>query len=199
MIRKSFFRQKALDNYQQSQVPKVMPKFVSSFVIFLFWGSFILLVGVAIEVWQYSPVHVEQGSGVLLNVAPKTLSDYGLTGQRSNSQKIGVLFFPSQLKTLLQMGNVVHVQLEGVHQSLSGSIERIDTTTQTVDAARSRYHLDKQALPNISSSIVVVLVDFNSSQVTAHYDQKRVTASVNVHIPNILHLFFTNLKLPGTG
>ena len=64
MIRKSFFRQKALDNYQQNQVPKVIPKFASSFVIFLFWVSFILLVGVVIEVWQYSPVHVEQGSGV---------------------------------------------------------------------------------------------------------------------------------------
>jgi hypothetical protein len=198
MMQKGFYRPEALENYKQNQVPKVMPSFISSLKIFLFWFCSFLLIGGVGVLWLYSPYHEGQGSGVIRNIAASALPAYGLPKVGSGAQTIAIVLLPDQFKTLLQTGSVVQVQPERVSQSLAGKIEHINETVQTVDQARVLYHLSNQDLSKASSSVVVAFISFAPSQLKANYAGMSVTANVKVQIPSVLSLFFSDQKLPGT-
>lgn len=195
MIKNSFFRQKALEHYQQNQVPRVVPKFVSPFIIFLCWIlSFVFIAG-AISVWSYNTPLFAQGSGIIRNVAASALSGYGVPDNEQQAKAIAILLFPDQIETQLHTGN--SVQIEGMQHSLSGTIERLDTTLPTLDAIRQRYNLSDDVLPNISSSDFVALVGFGTTTVSSSENDKHVTANVQIGSQNILHLFL--IAHTGTG
>jgi hypothetical protein len=197
MMKKGFYRPEALEHYKQNQVPKVMPSFISSFKIFLFWFCSFLLIGGVGVLWLYSPYHEGQGSGVIRNIAASALPAYGLSKVGTGAQTIAIALLPGQFKTLLRTGSEVQVQPEGVKQSLTGKIERIDETTQTVDQARVLYHLSNQDLSKAPASVVVAFISFAPSQLKANYAGRSITANVKVRIPSVLSLFFANQKLPG--
>lgn len=198
MMKNGFYRPEALENYKQNQIPKVTPSFLSSFKVFLFWFCTFLLLGGIVILWLYSPYHEEQGSGVIRNIAASALPTYGLPKVGVGAQTIAIILLPGQLKTLLQTGSVVQVQPKGVSQSLTGRIERIDETLQTVDQVRVLYHLSNQDLSKASSSVVVTFISFVPSQLKANYAGMSVTANVKVRIPSVLSLILSNQKLPGT-
>lgn len=194
---RKFFREKALVHYQQNQAPAILPKFVSSFDIFLYWILFFTFVALACIVWALDIPQFTQGSGVIQNMTASTLHSYGVTITGQNSQPTAIIFFSSNFKTQIQAGHVAQVQIKGTQQSVSGTIKRVDELTLTLDAARQRYHLSTQALSSIPQPALVALIFLDSAGNSSEYDGKPVTAQVQVAVQNVLSLFFSALKTSG--
>jgi hypothetical protein len=189
MIKSSFFRQKALENYQQSQVPRVMPKFTPPILIFLYWVLFFICIGAALAVWSYSIPYFEQGTGIMRRATAKTLSSYGLTGNGQKSEPIAILFLAERLRNHLHTGNQIRIQVVGTKQQLLGTVERLDETLLTQDEARQRYALSVQTAANIPPAAFVAFIGFGTTMISSENDGRSVTVRIQIGTKNVLSLF----------
>ena len=190
-MRNSFFRQKALENYKQSQIPKIMPKFTSPFITLLYWILSILFTGAMLAVATYNIPRLQQGSGIIRNVPLSTLRSYGMSVNGQGVQAIAILFLSDQLKSQLHTGTVAQVQVEGTQSLISGTIEHIDGALLTPDVARQRYSLSNQVVSHIPQPAFVALVGLGSVRINSPYDGRSVKAHLQVGMYNVLSLFFT--------
>lgn len=188
MMKDSFFRQKALEHYQQNQIPRVIPKFISSLRIFSFWIFAIAIIGGVITIWSYNVPVMKQGSGIIRNVAAQALPGYGLTANGQQARAIAILLLPATFKTQIRLRD--EVQIEGTQHALSGTIERLDETLLTSNDIRKRYNLSAQVVPSIQPSDFVALIGFGTTTVSPHDNEKPVMANIRVAMLDVLRLFF---------
>jgi len=194
---RKFFREKALIHYQQNQAPDIVPQFVSSFDIFLYWVLFLTFVGAACVVWAYGVPQFTQGSGVIQNLTASSLRSYGVNVNGQGTQATAIIFFSTSFKAQIQAGSAAQLQIKGTQQSVLGTVKRVEETTLTLDQARQRYHLSVQALSSIPQPALIAFIVLNSTGGNAGYEGKPVTAQVQVAVQNVLSLFFNALKTAG--
>src|SRR5947208_11223944 len=100
-VNQSIFRQKALEHYQQVQMPKTLPKFTSPLTIFWYWVLFFVFVVGVFGVWSLSALVSQQGTGVIHSLTASELKTYKLATNGHGERSIAVVLFPAQaLETL---------------------------------------------------------------------------------------------------
>src|SRR5579884_4046828 len=132
-VNQSIFRQKALEHYQQVQMPKTLPRFTSPITIFWYWVLFIIFVVAVFSIWSLNALVSMQGSGVIRSLTASELKTYQLAVNGQSERSIAVVLFPEQALETLHIGNSVSVQIAGSSQPVTGKVEQINAQTLTAD------------------------------------------------------------------
>jgi hypothetical protein len=183
--KRTIFRHKALQQYEQSRNKTVLPRYVSPPVFVFLWILLGLLAIAGMAAWLgHVPTYVA-GSGVVL--------DPGSTTQQRGNEAVAIIFVPATPSLALRPGLPVQVQIGSTGPQVASTIMTVEPGIVSPSEARDRYALGGVAPAVITQPSVVVTARLGSSIQAQVYAGSIVSAQVQVGTRSILSL------LPGLG
>lgn len=149
--RHSLFRERALQEYIQTQEKNVRPQFVPSFVPVLFYILLLMLILVGVPVWWGEIPVFTNGPGIVM---PEKASQTS----HGNSTVI-TLFLPASSASQVQVGTTTQVSADSADQQFTGTIKQVHSEVLSANEARQRYELNDalaQVLPRSSVAVTIV-------------------------------------------
>lgn len=196
-VNRSMFRQKALENYQRIQTPKVLPRFVAPITVFWLWILFFLLVASVVMVWTLQIPVTGHGAGMIRSLTASDLQANGLSVDGQDGRVFAELLFPEQAATVLHTGSSVSVVISGISQPVIGKVERIGVQLMTADQRR-QYDQSGVSASSQPQPEAVTIVSFDANAVSGSSDGTRATATYQAGKTQILPLLLQTISLGGT-
>jgi len=196
---RSMFRQKALENYQRIQTPKVLPRFVAPITVFWLWIMFFLLIAVVFMLWTLQVPVTGHGTGVMRQLTASELQANKLPENGQSGRVFAELLFPEQAATVLHTGSSVSVVIAG-SQSVIGKVEKIGVQLMTADEKR-QYGQQSGSASSLSppqpQPQTITLVSFDAKAVNGVRDGTPATASYQAGTAVILPLLLQTISFGG--
>ena len=183
--KRTIFRHKALQQYEQSRNKTVLPRYVSPPIFVCLWILLGLLIIARVAAWLGQvPTYVAR-SGVVL--------DPGSTTQQGGNEGVAVVFVPATPSLTLRPGLPVQLQIGSTGPQLTTTIATVEPGMVSPNEARDRYALGGVASAVITQPSVVVTARLGPSIPAQVYAGSIVSAQVQVGTRSVLSL------LPGLG
>ncbi len=183
--KRTIFRHKALQQYEQSRNKTVLPRYVSPPVFVCLWILLGLLIIAGVAAWLGQVPTYVAGSGVVL--------DPGSTTQQGGNEGVAVVFVPATPSLTLRPGLPVQLQIGSTGPQVASTITTVEPGIVSPNEARDRYALGGVASAVITQPSVVVTARLGPSIPAQVYAGSIVSAQVQVGTRSVLSL------LPGLG
>ncbi len=183
--KRTIFRHKALQQYEQSRNKTVLPRYVSPPVFVCLWILLGLLIIAGVAAWLGQVPTYVAGSGVVL--------DPGSTTQQGGNEAVAVVFVPATPSLTLRPGLPVQLQIGSTGPQVASTITTVEPGIVSPNEARDRYALGGVASAVITQPSVVVTARLGPSIPAQVYAGSIVSAQVQVGTRSVLSL------LPGLG
>ena len=183
--KRTIFRHKALQQYEQSRNKTVLPCYVSPPIFVCLWILLGLLIIAGVAAWLGQVPTYVAGSGVVL--------DPGSTTQQGGNEGVAVVFVPATPSLTLRPGLPVQLQIGSTGPQLTTTIATVEPGIVSPNEARDRYALGGVASAVITQPSVVVTARLGPSIPAQVYAGSIVSAQVQVGTRSVLSL------LPGLG
>lgn len=183
--KRTIFRHKALQQYEQSRNKTVLPRYVSPPIFVCLWILLGLLIIAGVAAWLGQVPTYVAGSGVVL--------DPGSTTQQGGNEAVAVVFVPATASLTLRPGLPVQLQIGSTGPQVASTITTVEPGIVSPNEARDRYALGGVASAVITQPSVVVTARLGPSIPAQAYAGSIVSAQVQVGTRSVLSL------LPGLG
>lgn len=183
--KRTIFRHKALQQYEQSRNKTVLPRYVSPPIFVCLWILLGLLIIAGVAAWLGQVPTYVAGSGVVL--------DPGSTTQQGGNEAVAVVFVPATPSLTLRPGLPVQLQIGSTGPQVASTITTVEPGIVSPNEARDRYALGGVASAVITQPSVVVTARLGPSIPAQAYAGSIVSAQVQVGTRSVLSL------LPGLG
>jgi len=183
--KRTIFRHKALQQYEQSRNKTVLPRYVSPPVFVFLWVLLALLVISGVAAWLGQVPTYVAGSGVVL--------EPGSTTQQGSDEAVAVVFVPATPSLTLRPGLPVQLQIGSTGPQLTTTIATVAPGVVSPSEARTQYALGGVAAAVITQPSVAVTARLGPGIPAQMYAGSIVSAQVQVGTRSVLSL------LPGLG
>jgi|SRR5579859_848299 len=172
MMKRSIFREQAIQHYAQGRDKDVLPRFVSPPVFIFLWILLSLCVAIAWVSWSIRlPVSIT-GMGTIVASSSAGVAQ-------------AILFVAADQQREVHAGEPVEIQIGSTAPRLR-SITSVAPTLLSPEEARQRYHLDGALSLLVIQPGVVVIVMLDASIPASTYAGSIVHAQIQVSRRSIL-------------
>jgi len=183
--KRTIFRHKALQQYEQSRNKTVLPRYVSPPIFVCLWILLGLLIIAGVAAWLGRVPTYVAGSGVVL--------EPGSTTQQGSDEAVAVVFVPATPSLTLRPGLPVQLQIGATGPQVASTIMTVEPGIVSPSEARAQYALGGVAAAVITQPSVAVTARLGPSIPAQVYAGSIVSAQVQVGTRSVLSL------LPGLG
>jgi hypothetical protein len=184
-MKRTIFRDKALQQYEQSRNKTVLPRYVSPPVFVFLWVLLALLAIAGVAAWLGQVPTYVAASGVVL--------EPGSTTQQGSDEAVAVVFVPATPSLKLRPGLPIQLQIGSTGPQLTTTIATVAPGVVSPSEARAQYALGGVAAAVITQPSVAVTARLGPGISAQMYAGSIVSAQVQVGTQSVLSL------LPGLG